>query len=253
MNFQETQLSNYHWNEIPFNVVTYTDVFDEYYYKKLKLSTELQLKQSSLNYGIHRTNFDYNSKNFNIIQHKQNNREQQIVYDITEYSDYWYQNTNSVYDYAYDKIKTLISPVFYKYIDFWKNQHPFNSEPNKFIPYRYHINNLLDTNFLGFHHDSSDQHFKTHSSRQARIYSLTYYFDDYVPGSGGELCSVTDFVYHNSKNSAICMNGNQVLHGVTAYNNAEGTPRLAFTTRWAHIDDLYLPGSPDKSFWELEF
>ena len=31
----------------------------------------------------------------------------------------------------------------------------------------------------------------------------------------------------------------------------DGKPLLAFTVRWAHKDDLYLPGHPDKTLYNL--
>ena len=41
------------------------------------------------------------------------------------------------------------------------------------------------------------------------------------------------------------------MHGVNSNMNPDKKPRLAFTTRWAHKDDLYLPGDPNNAMYKL--
>ena len=55
------------------------------------------------------------------------------------------------------------------------------------------------------------------------------------------------------ENEGVLINGNASFHGINSNMNPNKTPRLAFTVRWAHKDDLYLPGSPDKALYKIDF
>ena len=66
---------------------------------------------------------------------------------------------------------------------------------------------------------------------------------------GGELWSPNGFVFKPKENSALLVNGHQAIHGVNVNMNTE--PRLAFTLRIAHKDDLFLPGSKDKFLYDV--
>ena len=88
--------------------------------------------------------------------------------------------------------------------------------------------------------------------RDARMKSLTCYFGEV--GLGGEFWAPTEnggFVYKPKSNTAIMFNGNQIHHGVTANMDPSTEIRLAFSTRWVHKDDLYLPGHPDKHLYNV--
>jgi hypothetical protein len=76
---------------------------------------------------------------------------------------------------------------------------------------------------------------------------------DHIEGYGGEFYTDTGFVYKPKRNSVLSINGNSCLHGVSANMDPAGKPRLAFSTRWCHKDDFYLPGHPDKTLYKLEF
>jgi hypothetical protein len=93
----------------------------------------------------------------------------------------------------------------------------------------------------------ADRVFNTPSSNLARARTLTFYLHDHVNGEGGELYTHNGYVYKPKQNEAISINGNAVFHGVNS--NRSHTPRLAFSVRWIHKDDLYLPGDPDKSMY----
>jgi hypothetical protein len=82
---------------------------------------------------------------------------------------------------------------------------------------------------------------------------LTFYLHDHVQNCGGELYSLSGYVYEPKQNEAISINGNGAVHGVNSNMSKDKKPRLAFTVRWAHKDDLYLPGSPEKSMWSIDF
>jgi hypothetical protein len=103
------------------------------------------------------------------------------------------------------------------------------------------------------HADMNDQYFNTPGAETARARSLTFYLQDHVEGWGGEFWTDTGFIYKPKQNTAIAINGNEALHGINANMRPDKKPRLAFTTRWAHKDDLYLPGHPDKAMYKLEW
>jgi hypothetical protein len=48
----------------------------------------------------------------------------------------------------------------------------------------------------------------------------------------------------------IIINGHQAVHGVT--QNMDSSPRMAFTIRVAHKDDLLLPGHASKFLYNVE-
>ena len=242
-----------HWGHARFNAHIFRDVFDEKNLRDLLTTVKTQLSNKTLTYGTHRTVFSFEGKSNRIISHKQNNREQQVVYDLTFMKNYWYQTPDTIKEWSDVTIRNTVNPVFYKYLKFFEGQPPFVEEPHNWIPFRLHINVLSYTKFLFLHCDMSSQYFNTKSSNDARAYSLTFYLEDYEEGSGGELYTDTGFSYKPVKNSALIINGNSCLHGVAANMKPDQTPRLAFTVRWAHKDDLYLPGHPDKSLFKMDF
>lgn len=241
-----------HWCHDRFEAYIYQDVFDEKNLKDLLNTVNAQLTNKTLTYGTHRTTFSFDNKQNKIVSHQQNNREQQIVYDLTMMRDYWFQTHETVKEWSDNTIRDKVSPIFYKYIKFFENQKPIVDEPHKWIPFRLHINVLNYGKFLYLHCDMNSQYFNTKSSCEAKAYSLTFYLEDYEDGYGGELYTDTGFSYKPIKNSALLINGNSCLHGVAANMKPDQSPRLAFTVRWAHVDDLYLPGHPDKSLFKLD-
>jgi hypothetical protein len=242
-----------HWGDSRFQAHIFKDVFDEKTLKSLEVVVKSQLSRKTLTYGTHRTTFSFKGKNNKIVSHAQNNREQQVVYDLTFTEDYWHQTKDTIKDWSNEYIINNVNPVFYKFIKFFEGQVPFNQEPNDWIPFRLHINVLEYTKFLLIHTDMNSQYFNTKNTNCANAYSLTFYLEDYVDGQGGELYTDTGFSYKPIKNSALCINGNSCLHGVAANMKPDKSPRLAFTVRWAHKDDLYLPGHPSKTLYKLDF
>ena len=186
-------------------------------------------------------------KKYKTGTNRTNNRYQNVIYDTTFLPDYWFQTKESIYDWTYNYINKNISPVFLRYIQIMNSLEPFNGK--EYVPYRLHLNYLPSDIGLTIHLDSSRLLFTT-SLEEARLISLTYYLEDHIEGTGGELYSVNGFVYKPKANTAIGINGGQTLHGVT--QNVSDHSRLAFTTRWAHIDDLFLPGHPDKHLYKID-
>ena len=85
-----------------------------------------------------------------------------------------------------------------------------------------------------------------------QVFFTRGYLYNHIEGEGGEFYTHNGFVYKPKENEAISINGNAVLHGVNSNMNSN-IPRLAFSVRWVHKDDLYLPGHPDKSMYTQEF
>lgn len=257
MNVRELNTSpSKHFYQDKLNVVIYENIFSEKEYNRLKTSIDWLFKNNTLTYKTHRTNFNFQETNFKIVSHAQNAREQQVVFDLTFELDYFFQTKDTIKKWSENWLLNNLNPVFYRYLNFFKNQKPFNKEPDCWIPIRWHSNIIAYNNYLTLHFDMGNYIFNTPSTHQAKACSLTFYLFDHEEGMGGEFWSETGFVYKPKQNTAICVNGNNVLHGVTEninINSDKKNPRMAFTTRWAHIDDLYLPGHPDKCLYKLDF
>lgn len=242
-----------HWVQRHFTACIYKNVFDEKFFNQLKKSVLQLLDNNNLSFAIHRTTFNFEGQSKKIVSHKQNGREQQVIYDMTFEKDWWHQTSDTIKSWSDNYLIQKINPVFYRYLKFFEEQSPFNEDPECWIPFRWHINILTHSKFLMLHMDMNDQYFNTKGTEDARAKSLTFYFDDHVEGYGGEFWTDTGFVFKPKTNHAILINGNEALHGVCANMNPNGLPRLAFTVRWAHKDDLYLPGHPDKALYKLEW
>jgi len=241
-----------HWNDYKLKGYIYNNVYPSSFLEYLKKLIVSTYENSTTNtFLTHNTIFTYQDKDLHIVQHKQNNREQNVVYDLSFYRDWWYQTPDTIKQWADGQIKSICNLAFYKHVNTFLSLEPFSAESEKYVPYRMHLNVLTSGKNLGCHIDGSILNFKVRHIWNARLYSLTYYLFDHVDNCGGELFSINGFVYKPKANSAILINGNQVGHGVTANANHEYKIRLAFTTRFIHIDDLYLPGNPEKHLFNL--
>lgn len=245
-----------HWFEKKIHAYVYVDVFDESFFNKLKNAISALFRTNkSTTYKTHRTTFMVENESYKIVSHGTNNREQQVVYDLTFEDQWFYQNRDTVKEWSNNWLMNNINPVFYRYLQFFEKQKPFNYQPDHWVPFRWHANILSYDKFLSLHFDMNDQYFNTKSACYARAVSVTFYLYDQKENTGGEFWSESGFVYRPRANTGICVNGNEVQHGVNANMDPDATkiePRLAFTTRWAHIDDLLLPGHPDKLLYNLE-
>jgi len=245
---------NKHWELFskPLSVYKYSDVFEDTFYQKLKQSVIDRItNKTELTYLTHRTTFNHNNKEIHVASHKQNDRVQDVVYDLTFLKEYWSQNNETVYEWAWEYLSKNIHPIFYKFLLNFKNVAPFSEEPNSYIPFRWHLNYLAHTEFLSVHSDMNSQYFNTPACQFARARSLTFYLHDHVPNYGGELFFLSGFIHKPKQNEAVLINGNCCYHGINANMNPSKKPRLAFTTRWAHKDDLYLPGNIENTLYKV--
>jgi hypothetical protein len=245
---------NPHWSiQNSLNAYIYTDVYSDQLYNKIEQTVLSQLDNPNTDtYKTHATTFSHNNKKFHVSKHKQNDREQLVVYDLTFEKDYWHQTIDTIHDWSWQHLQNNIHPLFYRHLTTFKNLEPFADEPDSWIPYRWHFNYNKYSKYLALHTDMADTYFNTPNSWAARGKSVTFYLHDYIEDGGGEFYTLGgDFVYRPKKNQALCINGNGITHGVNSTMTDDGKPRLAFTVRWAHKDDLYLPGHPDKTLYKL--
>ena len=245
---------NKHWSiQNTLDAYVYKDVYSDAIYSQLEQTVLSQVAVTNTStYKTHGTTFSHNNKKFSLVSHKQNDRNQIVVYYLTFEKDYWHQTKDTIHDWSWQYLQTNIQPLFYRHLTTLKNLEPFADEPESWIPYRWHFNYNLYSKYLALHTDMANTYFNTPMAWTARAKSVTFYLHDYVENGGGEFYTLDgDFVYRPKKNEALCINGNGVVHGVNSHMTDDGKPRLAFTVRWAHKDDLYLPGHPDKTLYKL--
>jgi hypothetical protein len=251
-----SEKTDIHWEDVakPLHLYKYTDVYDDYFYKYLKAAIVSQVdnKNTDLTYLAHRTSFNFNERTLHVVSHKPNNRVQEVVYDLTFVKDYWHQTKDTIYEWSWDYLQRNIHPVFFKHLLTFKDVAPHSDEPNSYIPYRWHLNYLEYSSYLHMHLDTNHQYFNTVTANFARVRSLTFYLHNHIPDYGGELYFMNGHVYRPKENEGVLINGSQAMHGVNSNMNPNKKPRLAFTTRWAHKDDLYLPGDPNNAMYKLE-
>lgn len=246
-----------HYGRTALEGFVYHDVFEPTFFNTLKKTISSILDHGDTKtYLTHATTFKVGSDTRRILSHAQNAREQIVIYDITFIKDYYLQTNDTVSAWAEDTIRNSISPIFYKCVSTIKNLKPFVDSPDDWIFYRLHLNYLEQGKYLAYHVDAVPALTNvklspyTTDHRDARMSSITFYLYDHKEGLGGEIWTPYGFVFKPKSNSLIIINGHQAVHGVS--QNLDTTPRLAFTIRAAHKDDLFLPGHPSKFLYNVE-
>jgi len=236
-----------HWNKPRLHGYIFEEVLDESSLAFLKKSAELIFANNSTNtFLTHRTIFKLGDTRIKLVSHAQNNREQHVLWDLISHPEYYYQNIDTIKEWSGSTLKLLANPIFCKVIQKFESLEPINSEPEVWIPVRCHMNVLTYDKCLTVHQDT-DPIIYNKSVRDARIKSMTFYLNEI--GLGGEFWTSTGFVYKPKINSAIMINGNQIPHGVNNNMDPDKKTRLAFSCRWMHKDDLFLPGDPSKTLY----
>jgi hypothetical protein len=248
--FKEENFLPY-WNTYPLEGYIYSNVFDEKFFQGLKnLVVNIFEKSSTNTFLTHNTQFNFEGQTKKIVSHSVNDRRQHVMFDLSFDKEWHYQTPESIKQWSEKKFEN-ISPYFLKVIKTFENSEPMVNEKNKWLCFRLHFNVLEYQEFFTMHTDTLSAIYNTPSLNEARSWSITFYLHDHIEGYGGELYSISGFVYKPQKNSAICINGNKAIHGVNQNMNPEKKVRLAFTMRFAHIDDLLLPGHPDKFLYQI--
>lgn len=236
-----------HWNMPPLSGIIYHDVLAPKILTGLKKELEnITTKSTTATFFTNASIFTYNGKKYRLGTNVFNDRYQNVIYDFSYHPEYWYQTKDTIYDWIQNLIIKNCSPHFIKYFHTINNLKPFNSK--EYVPYRLHINNSPYLKHLGLHLDGMYMLVKG-DYFSARMFSVTQYLYDHIEDKGGEFFSINGFVYKPKANEALLINGHQVMHGVN--ENLNHNTRLAFTSRWAHVDDLFLPGHPDKHLWNV--
>lgn len=236
-----------HWGSPPMTGFIYRNVLDNTLFQSLKKEIRNIINtESKATFLTNALIFQDNDKKVKLGLNPSNGRYQNVLYDLTYDPNYWYQTQDTIYKWAFNLINNQCSPKFIKFLNTIQQVEPFNE--NKWIPYRLHLNYLCTNECLSLHLDTNPVLYKDIES--ARTLSLTYYMHNHQSNLGGELFSINGWSFNPQENVAVAINGHHVLHGVTRNMNNEA--RLAFTTRWIHIEDLFLPGHPDKHLYKIE-
>jgi len=251
MNVIELKNLNYnHWDYENLKGYIYTDFVDESLFNSLKKIVISYIDYQNKNtFLTNNTIFNFNGKSVKLISNPSNDRYQNVIFDLTLHPEWYYQTSDTIKEWSVNVLNNTISPVFLKFLKKVEENSVINIEKEKWIPIRQHINILAYDKLLGMHLDSSALHF---NNENPNVLSLTFYLDDHVENCGGELFTLHGFVYKPKANSCIMFNGSQVYHGVTQNKHPEKKTRQAFSIRFAHIDDLFLPGHPSKHLWKLD-
>lgn len=237
-----------HWDTPNLSGYIYHNVLNPYLFQGIKKEIRNIINSESKSTFLTNTTIIHdNDKKIKIGANYSNDRYQNVLFDLSFHNDYWYQTTDTIATWAYGIIYNTSSPYFIKYIDIMRNVEPFNDP--KWLPIRLHLNYLNTNDDLSLHIDGNPLLFKNNLIENKAL-SLTYYTHNHKPNLGGELFTINGWSFKPQENTAIAMNGNQVLHGVTANQTDEA--RLAFTMRWVYTDDLFLPGHPDKHLYKMD-
>lgn len=230
----------------------FEDVFEDKFYQAIKKHViNIFNKSNADTFLTHGSTFNIDNQRRNIISHKQNNRKQHVLYDLSFLKEYYYQTPDTIKQWSENQIASILSPVFQKYLKHFESVEPITNNVDNWIAVRMFLNILHYNECLSLHTDGSITNFKNSNTR---LLSLTFYLDDHDENLGGEFWSINGFVYKPKQNSGIMLtNGNRVHHGVSANMNPNNLVRLAFTTRIVHKDDLLLPGDPSKLLYRPDY
>lgn len=238
-----------YWDSPPLSGYIYRNLLDNQHLTNLKKEIyHIIQNDNKTTFLTNSAVLNHDGKKFKIGSNSHNNRYQNVLYDISFHTEYWYQTQDSIYDWGLNAIKQTASPNFLKFIYKMTSLTPFDTK--EYLPYRLHINYLPENEGLGIHVDSNPIMY-INELEDINQYSLTFYTEDSLENEGGEIYTLNGWSYKPKSNTAIAMNGHQVGHAVT--HNMSKEPRLAFTIRWAKITDLFLPGHPNKHVWKVNY
>lgn len=234
----------------PLEGYIYTNVFEKSFCDSLKNHVEKILKFTNKStFYTNNAKFNYNNQVKTLVSNKEVSREQSVIHDLFFLPNYTYQTVDTIKKFESETISNYVSPIFQKAFETFRNLPYINDTKDDYVITRCHLNYLPYLQMLSLHTDGGAAMFKG-NHYYARMLSLTFYLYDHVPNLGGEFWSINGFTYKPKYNSALCiLNGNRTEHGVTMNMNTE--PRLAFTIRMSHKDDLFLPGHPDKFLYDV--
>ncbi len=237
-----------HYDNVKLEGYIYKDVFPSILFQNIRNFIESNIEdRNTKTFLMSGTEITFNNNKIKLFQHQQNDREQIVLIDQTFNKEWYYQTPDTIKKWSDANLLENINPQILSSVKHIEKLEPFSS--NEYVFNRIHINYLAPGKFLGLHRDGGMLPYKSWTDKSKLNYSVTIYLYDHVEGLGGEFWGPCGFVYKPKANSALVVNGQYAVHGVT--QNVSEFPRLAFTIRASHISNLYLPGHPDKFLWDV--
>lgn len=173
-----------------------------------------------------------------------------VIFDMTAHPEWQHQTPETVYNWYKNNLSTAVHPRIIQLFEKIKTLPPFNQYPShEWIPTRGLINVLIYDQLLTYHYDSDNTIYNAPMD-DVNQYSITIYLNEVSYGGEFWIDSDPPFLYQPVPNSAFIFNGGRALHGVNMNKDEQQRTRKAVTFRIAHVDSLYLPGSPDKFLYK---
>lgn len=173
-----------------------------------------------------------------------------VIFDMSAHPKWQYQIPETVFNWSKNNLVTAVHPRIFQLIEKIKTLPPFNQYPShEWIPLRGLINVLIYDQLLTNHYDSDNTMFNAPMD-DVNQYSITIYLNEVSYGGEFWIDSDPPFLYQPVPNSAFIFNGGCALHGVNMNRDEQQRTRKAVTFRFAHVDSLLLPGSPDKFLYK---
>ena len=236
-----------HFSNKPLEGYIYKDVLPSNLFNSVRNSIKAYIREKNTNTFLRSgTEIELNNKKIKLYSPGHEDRDQIVMIDLSFEKEWYHQTIDTIKDWSDEILKLKLNPHMMRSLQYIEQLEPFKSK--EFVFNRIHINYLAKDKILGLHKDGGNLIF---NSKKLDVvnYSITYYLYDHIEGLGGEFWSPCGFVYKPKENTALVINGQQSMHGVT--QNISDTPRLAFTIRASHKSTLHLPGHPDKFLWDL--
>lgn len=192
------------------------------------------------------TLYKFKGRTFGIANQRSfNTKYDRKIFELTEFTDYWYQTTDTIRQYAAEKALANLHPRIIQIINKIKTLPPFNENPDDWIIFRGLVNVLIYDQLLAIHLDSNPLYFKSKMD-EIDFYSITIYLNEITHGGEFWIEGDPGFVLTPKINTAFAFPGSHVAHGVNQNKDENQTTRRAITLRIANVNSLYLPGKPDE-------
>lgn len=165
------------------------------------------------------------------------------IWSIVDYKDYYYQTKDTVYDWCHGVLNKDLHPALRYLVDAIEHQADV-FKGKQVIPLRFFVNVFPEGQAMELHVDGNRYEIPI-DMEYGDLWSATYYLQVPSQGGGQLWFPKTDFEYMPKVNSMAIFNGNKFTHGVKS-GPPSSDNRISITVRYAVVDDLMLPGHPDK-------
>ncbi len=165
------------------------------------------------------------------------------LWSIVDYQQYYYQTNETVYDWCHSVLTRDLHPAL-KFLVQAIEQGSDVFTGKRVIPLRFFVNVFPSGQAMEVHVDGNRYEIPL-DLEYGNLWSATYYLQVPTEGGGQLWFPNTDFEYMPKVNSMAIFNGNKFNHGVKGGPDGS-TDRISITVRYAFVDELRLPGHPDK-------